>query len=284
MPVFAIGILLLSALLHTTWNLVIKQAKDKYVIMWWMVVVSGVIGLSMLLFTGLPPRQMWIFAPLSAFTEAAYFVILSYAYRDSDFSLVYPVARGAAPAFLAIWSYLFLHERPTSGGAVGLAMIIGGLIIIGASTFLSTRIEKLHFKGIAAALVISLLISIYTVIDGAAVQHGFAIPYVMTMFVLVPLPITPFVLREYGWTRLKEEWAHQSFRIPMIGALGVIAYMLAVIAYSIAPLNYSGTIREVSVVMGAFAGWQFLGEKLGGMRVIGAIIIFAGILMIAMFG
>ncbi len=284
MPVFAIGILLVSALLHTTWNLVIKQAKDKYIIMWWMVVVSGAIGFGTLLFTGLPPRQMWIFAPLSALTEAAYFVILSYAYRDSDFSLIYPVARGAAPAFLALWTYLFLRERPTGGGAIGLAMIIGGLVIIGASSFLQVRIEKLHFKGIAAALVISLLISIYTVIDGTAVKFGSALPYVMTMFVLVPLPITPFVLREYGWTRLKAEWTRQSFRIPLIGILGVTAYLLAVTAYSIAPLNYSGAIREVSVVMGAFAGWQFLGEKMGGMRVIGAVVIFAGILMIALFG
>jgi drug/metabolite transporter (DMT)-like permease len=36
--------------------------------------------------------------------------------------------------------------------------------------------------------------------------------------------------------------------------------------------------------MGAYAGWQFLGEKLGGRRVVGAIVIFAGILVVALFG
>jgi drug/metabolite transporter (DMT)-like permease len=51
-----------------------------------------------------------------------------------------------------------------------------------------------------------------------------------------------------------------------------------------APVSYSGAIRETSVVIGAFLGWQFLGEKMGGMRVVGAIIIFAGILMITIFG
>jgi drug/metabolite transporter (DMT)-like permease len=57
-----------------------------------------------------------------------------------------------------------------------------------------------------------------------------------------------------------------------------------VTAYSLAPLSYAGAVREVSVVFGAFAGWQFLGEKMGGMRLVGAAVIFAGILIIALYG
>ena len=66
--------------------------------------------------------------------------------------------------------------------------------------------------------------------------------------------------------------------------LGVVAYLLALFAYTIAPVSYSGAIREMSVMIGAFLGWQFLGEQMGGTRVAGAIIIFAGILTIALFG
>jgi uncharacterized membrane protein len=62
----------------------------------------------------------------------------------------------------------------------------------------------------------------------------------------------------------------------------VIAYLLALIAYSFAPLSYSGAIREVSVVIGAFLGWQFLEEPMGGTRVLGSMLIFAGILTIAL--
>jgi drug/metabolite transporter (DMT)-like permease len=43
-------------------------------------------------------------------------------------------------------------------------------------------------------------------------------------------------------------------------------------------------VREFSVVLGALAGWRFLGERMGGWRVLGAIVIFAGILVIAVFG
>lgn len=284
MPILAILLLLTGAILHTGWNLILKRSKDKYVASWWMVVSGGVVALVGLAFTGLPVREMWIFAFFSILTEAAYFVILSYAYRDNEFSLIYPVARGAAPAFLTVWSFLFLGEQPTSGGLLGLGLIIVGLLIIGGSALLGTIATHLHFRGVAVAMFIALLISIYSVIDGAAVKVGSATAYVMTMFALVPIPITPFIVRQYGWNHLWSELKNQGIRLPLMGILGVSAYLLAVLAYSMAPLSYSGAIREVSVVFGALAGWWFLNERMGAWRVLGAAVIFAGILVIAMFG
>lgn len=284
MPLPAILLLLLGAVLHTTWNLVIKQAHDKYMVTWWIVVIGGLASLLALPFTGLPPRELWGFAAASVLVEAVYFLALSSAYKDHDFSLVYPIARGAAPALLALWSFLFLGERPTRGGMLGLALIIGGLLVIGASTLMRQGIGGVHRKGVAIALVLSLLISIYTVIDGAAVKRGPALPYAFLIFTFVPLPLAPFVLRQYGWTRLRETWQAQRLRLLLAGVLGIAAYLCALAAYSIAPLNYSGAIREVSVVIGAFAGWKILGERLGSVRLLGAAVIFAGILVIAEMG
>jgi len=284
MPILALVLLLSGAVLHTTWNILLKQSRDKYVASWWMVVTGGIIALFTLLFTGLPVREMWKFAVFSILAEALYFVTLSYAYHDNEFSLIYPIARGAAPAFLALWSFLFLHEKLTAGGLIGLGLIVAGLIIIGISTLARTHVTRLHFRGIAVAVFLALLISVYSAIDGAAVKNGYATAYVMTMFTLVPLPITPFIIRQYGWPHLWQELKNQPIRLPLTGLLGVVAYLLAVMAYSIAPLSYSGAVREVSVVFGAIAGWWFLKEKMGGMRVLGAAVIFAGILVIAIFG
>lgn len=284
MPKLAILLLLSGAVLHTTWNLILKQSKDKYIASWWMVVISGMIALFTLLFTGLPVREMWKFAFFSILAEATYFITLSYAYHDNEFSLIYPIARGAAPGFLALWSFLFLNEKPTSGGLIGLGFIITGLLIIGISTLAGSRVTKIHFRGVAVAVFLALLISIYSAIDGAAVKHGHAIAYVMTMFTLVPLPTTPFIIRQYGFSYLWKELKDQGIRLPLMGFLGVAAYLLAVLAYSIAPLSYAGAVREVSVVFGALAGWWFLKEKMGGMRVLGAVVIFAGVLVIAFFG
>jgi len=72
--------------------------------------------------------------------------------------------------------------------------------------------------------------------------------------------------------------------VPLAGVLGVLAYLMAVFSYSIAPLSYAGSIREVSVVFGALAGWWFLKERLGAVRMLGAVIIFIGIVIIARFG
>src|ERR1051325_2893785 len=215
MPIAAILLLLISAVLHTSWNLLIKQAEDKYIVTWWMVTIGGIFAIFALFFTGLPPRQLWTFALVSMCVEATYFITLSYAYHDNDFSLIYPVARGTAPAFLALWSFLFLHEKLTKGGALGLAMIIGGLIIIGINTLMQSHVTQVHFKGVAVALFIALLISIYTTIDGTAVKDGFAMPYVMSMFTLVPLPIAPFIFREYKWPKVKDVLIKQPIRLPI---------------------------------------------------------------------
>lgn len=204
MSLFAISILLISAVLHTIWNLLIKQSEDKYIVTFWMVTFGGAFALVALFFTGLPPREMWIFAVISVCVEVAYFITLSYAYHDNDFSLIYPVARGAAPAFIALWSFLFLRESLNMGGIIGLAFIIGGLVIIGFNALTQAHVTHVHFKGVAVALFIALLISIYSTIDGSAVKNGYALPYVMAMFALVPFVISPFVFRQYGWARIRE--------------------------------------------------------------------------------
>jgi len=284
MSILAIALLLASAALHALWNLLLKQSPEKYIAMGWQVIISGILSVFALFFTGLPPRSMWLFALISMTLEAIYFVLLSFAYSDHDFSLVYPVARGTAPALVVIWSLLFLREIPSVGGFIGIATIICGLIIIGATSFFQPHEGKPQFKGIAIALSIALVISIYTLIDGFSVKHGPVLPYALSMFALVPVLTTPVIVRHYGWERFIGAWQKQPVRLVLVGVLGIIAYLFALFAYSMAPVNYSEAIREVSVVMGAFAGWQFLGEKMGKIRILGAAVIFAGIVLIAVFG
>jgi len=284
MPTPAIALLFLSASLHTLWNLLLKGTRNKFIASWWIVTIGAVMYLPGLFLIGMPPREIWHFALISAGLEAAYFLTLSLAYKNSDFSLVYPMARGTAPAFLLLWSLLFLHEKLTGLGLLGLLMIIGGLILSGASSLIQNRKNIPNIKGIAAALGTALFISMYTFVDGSAVKRGPALAYGILMFTLVPIWLTPIVLRKYGWSQVVGEWKNQPVRFLMIGFLGVASYLIALYAYSFAPISYSGAIREVSVVLGALAGWYFLGEKMGPVRVIGALIIFSGILVIALLG
>ncbi len=284
MPVLAIALLFASAAMHALWNFLLKSAEEKYVAMGWQVILSGLLALGLLFYSGLPPQDMWLFAIASMLLEAVYFILLCIAYSDHDFSLVYPIARGAAPALLVLWSALFLREELTIGGYIGLAMITGGIVLNGATALLKNRGDKPHLKGILTALSVALVISIYTFLDGTAVKNGPALPYGLSMFVMVPLVTTPYLTRRYGWDAFARVWKKNRGYLLLGGVLGLVAYMLALFAYTFAPLSYSGAIREVSAVIGAFLGWQFLKEKMGGIRVVGAAIVFAGVMVIAIFG
>jgi len=284
MPIFAIILLFFSASMHALWNFLLKSSDQKYIAMGWQVILSGLFSTVLIFFTGLPPRSMWFFAVLSMILEAVYFILLCIAYSDHDFSLVYPIARGSAPALLVLWSAIFLHEKLTSGGYIGLAMITGGMIVIGATTLIQGNGEKPHLRGILTALSVALIISIYTFIDGTAVKHGPAMPYGLSMFVMVPFVTTPYLARRYGVNQFVEVWKKNRGYLLLGGVLGLVAYMLALFAYTFAPLSYSGAIREVSAVIGAFLGWRFLKEELGGVRVVGSAIVFAGVMVIAIFG
>ena len=285
MPILALVLLFFSASMHALWNFLLKSAEEKYVAMGWQTILSGILALVVMVFySGLPPRDMWLFAIISMLLEAIYFILLCIAYSDHDFSLVYPIARGAAPALLVVWTAIFLQEQLTTAGYIGLAMITIGMMVIGATTLLQSKGEKVHLKGIFTALTVALVISMYTFIDGFAVKSGPALPYGLSMFVMVPFVTTPYIAYHYGVTSFSRVWKQNRNYLLLGGVLGLIAYMLALFAYTFAPLSYSGAIREVSAVIGAFLGWRFLKEQMGGVRVVGSAIVFVGVMIIAIFG
>ena len=284
MSILALALLLSSAVLHALWNLLLKRSERKYIAMGWQIILSGLFALPALVITGLPPPSLWPWALLSAVLETVYFVLLTFAYTGDDFSLVYPVARGAAPALVVAWAALFLHEVPSPGGLAGIALIVCGLAVIGATGLFPDGGGRPQFRGLGRALSVALIISIYTVVDGFAVKRGPALPYGLSFFVLMPVMSTPFLVHHYGWPRLREGFRAQRGPLILVGFLGLIAYLFALLAYSIAPVNYSEAVREVSVVLGAFAGWRFLGEQMGRVRIAGALAIFAGIVLIAVLG
>ncbi len=284
MPILAISLLIGSAFLHAAWNLLLKQTAEKYIAIWWSTLLASAIFLPFLVFTGLPAREVWLLLFASVLVEAGYYIVLTTAYREADFSLVYPLARGTSPALIATWSVLFLSEKLTVGGMFGLGIIIFGLLIVGGANLFNRSGEKPQLRGIFLALTLALLISIYSVIDGLAMKHTAAFPYAVLIFLGPPILTSPLMFRLFGWDLLKKQLTVNGFRLVAIGLLIVFAYMLVLLVFTIAPVSYSGAVREFSVVLGALAGWRFLGEKLGGLRAIGSIVIFVGILVIAMFG
>ena len=283
MPLAALALLFGSALLHAFWNLLLKRSSERLIATWWALLLGSTLLLPTLSWMGLPARAAWGLLALAVVAEAAYYLILAAAYRKADFSLVYPIGRGSAPVLILLWSILFLGERPSWGGAVGVAVLVLGLLLVGWPARGRGGVRP-HLRGVLLALALALIVSVYSVLSGTAVKRTPAFPYAVVMFFLTPLLLAPYMLRRHGWSRLRAELAARTPQLLGLGLLIILAYLLALWAYARAPVGYTGAVREVSVVLAAFAGWRFLGEDLGARRVAGAAVIFAGILLIALLG
>jgi len=285
MQLTALGLLLAAAMMHTTWNLLVKRAKEKQVFIWCSLIAGIIIFSPLLLTSPISLISIWPFLISSAFVEAIYYITLIRAYENGDFSLVYPMARGAAPAFLLVWATFFLGERPRIFGIVGILLLVFGLIVVGGKAWWTLRkASGLSKSALTLALGVACCISIYTAIDGAAVHQVSPLPYTVLVIALPTVFITPVVVKRYGTDAILEEWRVNWIRIVLVGLFTLLAYILALKAYSITRVSYAGSVREISVVFAAFVGWRWLGENFGVIRLVGSIFIFVGILVIAFIG
>lgn len=284
MPLTAIALILVAAVMHAAWNLILKQVGEKQIVTWWALVVGTLVNLPLLFKSGVP-AAVWPYAVMSAAVEAAYFLLLIRAYENGDFSEVYPLARGAAPAFLAVWAMLFLGERPVALGVAGLALLLAGLLVVGASRlFAGGRAIRFNAALLATVLAVALCISVYSAIDAGAVRLMAPAAYNVLVLGLTGLFIAPFVALRFGIGAILREGRANVIRILATGVLLLLAYRLVLEAYSMARASYVGALREISVVIAAFAGWRLLDERLGAVRIAGAVLIFCGILIVAVAG
>jgi drug/metabolite transporter (DMT)-like permease len=281
MNFLSITLILIAAVLHVGWNILLKQAREKHVATWWALTVVAVVFIGILLAGFNFTPQVWMLIVVSGAVEAGYFVTLASAYRRSDFSMIYPLGRGAAPVFLAIWAALFLRETFAPLGLIGLIVLIGGLLIVGSSAWRADA-ERPSPASVGLAILVALFISIYTAIDGYAVRQTDAIAYTFAIYAMTAVWIAPFWIKHYGLRALADEWRADWKRIIAIGTLSVSAYLLVTFVYATATLTYAGALREISVVFGALAGSIFFGEPFGKRRTIGSAVIFIGILLIAL--
>ncbi len=301
MHALALCLLLTAACLHIAWNLLLKNAAARDVVTWWALVAGSVLFLPVLLAAAPLPPSVWRLAMASAAVEAVYYILLAYAYGQADFSQVYPLARGTAPVLLAVWSALLLREYPSPWGAAGIAGIVLGLVVIGISAdprptargessaggvpfTPGHRPGVSRGSGILAALGVALCTSVYSLIDGVAVRRGSPAAYTVAVLGLTAVLVAPLELTRHGPAALLAEGRRQWPRAVAAGALMILGYMCVLRAYTIERLAYAGAVREVSVVLAALVGWQWLGESFGPHRVAGASAVFLGILVLALFG
>lgn len=285
MSLFAIVLLLFSASLHALWNLLLKRSLSKQAFIWWALWCSWLIAAPILFMKGLAfPTVVWLCLAGSITAETLYFLSLCRAYEIGDLSLVYPLARGSAPLFIALWASLFLGERPTGTGWLGIGLIVIGVYCV-SITSASDLTRPLHlFSGRVARLALfnGLVISTYSLIDKVGMRYAHPLVYIDLLFGGVAVTLTPYMLRTIGPDVIRAEWRANWRTIIGAAICSMGAYVLILYLLTFTNVSYVGAARSVSVVLGVLLGWLHLREGFGPMRTVAAILIFSGIACLAL--
>jgi drug/metabolite transporter (DMT)-like permease len=278
-----VGLALLSAVIHGTWNVMVKVSGDpmanfqRATVAAWLVITVPVAAAWLAL--GRPgfafTPMAWCF--LSATLETAYLWLLATAYRRGDVSVVYPIARGTAPLLAVVAGLFLIGERLTPVQMAGVGFLLLG--IVGVS------FAQAKGRATLPALLTGVAIASYSAVDRIAVRQVDPWLYGWLLVMLVTAELTATV-----WIagRLKPAWKVRPSgvtgfqRAALIGLFMWGGYFIVLWALTFAPLALIAPVREVSIIGVAVWGVWKLHERQGAtMKLSGAAAALLGIVLLA---
>jgi len=284
MSSFALLLVLTAAVVHATWNFLLKRSGGGTVFVWWFATLSALIyaPLALGLVWYLKPTFHWQHYALMAASAAlhtVYFMALDRGYRSGDLSLVYPIARGSGPLITVLCAVLWLGETPSP------IAITGALLIGAGAVILTGGFEHLRASGSLPALGFALLtgcmIAGYTLVDNVAVSALLIPPLVQDWAsnlgrVALMMPMAAARKQELmpTWRRAKKE-------IIAVAILCPLSYILVLSAMVFTPVSYIAPAREISILVAALMGTQLLSEGHTMRRLGAAAAMVAGIVCLA---
>jgi drug/metabolite transporter (DMT)-like permease len=270
MPLVVFAVVISAALLHASWNAIVKSAGDKFLTT--IMVTAAAAGLSAALipFLTTPAPASWPYVAASALFQITYFLLIARTYQIADMSQAYPLMRGTAPLIVALVSVGQMGDTLSPTAWTGVIGICLGILSIALGNKLKDR------KGIYLALLNALVIAGYTLIDGVGVRRsGAPAAYTLWVFLLTGLPLTLWALtvkRSEFVSYFSRRW-----RPGIAGGIGTTAsYGLALWAMTVAPVAVVAALRETSILFGTVIAGLVLREHIGSRRVIAACIIACG--------
>lgn len=282
----ALILVVAGAALHALWNLFAKKASGGLPFVWLFGLVSLAVSLpfgwsSWNANTQQLTLQAWAAIAASALVHVVYSLVLQKGYRASDFSIVYPLARGTGPLFAVIGAIVVLGEAPSVLGWLGILAILLGILLISGTTRAVFFPAPAARAGMLWGTLTGISIAAYTVIDGCAIKAlGIApVLYYFLGLVLRTILLAPQAL--INLQALRAQWRLNSRYIVAVGILSPLAYTLVLFAMTMAPLSYVAPLRELSMLLGVLLGARLLREAFSPSRVIGTVCMVAGVVMLA---
>lgn len=289
MSASALALVLTGAICHALWNIMAKKASGGLAFVWLFGLVSVVAAAPFAAWVYWNrPQQfdglMWLAALGSGLVHVLYSLVLQQGYRSSDFSVVYPVARGTGPMLSVLAAVALLNERPSALGWLGVAAVLAGIFVSAGATEIllgDKRLQQRHL-GVLWGLLTGMFIAGYTVIDGWAIKSLGMAPLLFYGVGLLfrTVLLTPFALRQPDV--LRSQWQTQRRAILVVGLLSPAAYTLVLFAVQLAPLSYVAPVREISMLIGTLFGAKLLKESVKPSQVVGAALMLGGVAALAL--
>lgn len=284
MTPLVILLILVGALAHATWNLVAKRSALSGPAFVWLSAIGTAVVLApvaVVLVVLEPPSwsDLALACAASAVLHVAYFLALQAGYRAGDVGVVYPLARGTGPLLSVVFAIVLFGERPGPLGLAGAAAVIAGVVVIGLSGGRAHR--GAARAGVLWGLVIGVVIAAYTLWDAHAVTALAVSPILLNAgtSALQAAFMTPIIVRRPGAARavLRQHWRG----VLAVAVLSPLSYILILFAVQLAPVSLVAPAREVSVVFVALAGWLLFREPHPVPRLSGAVVVVAGVALLA---
>lgn len=273
-----IAAVLFGALLHASWNALVKSSSDKALDTAVIHLLGSLVALPFALIVGWPRAESWPFILSSVVIHIGYYIALTGAYKHGDLGLTYPLMRGTAPLLVALSAAATVGETLSPLAWAGVLGVSCGVLALGFSRHALDSPRAVGF-----ALSNAVVIAIYTVVDALGARaSGNALQYVLTLFMLDGWPFALLVFARRGGAAV---WPYARVRWP-VAALGAAAslgsYGIALWAMTRAPVATVAALRETSVLFAALLGSWFLKEAFNLRRVAGTAAIVAGVMALRM--
>jgi drug/metabolite transporter (DMT)-like permease len=269
---------LVGAACHAGWNILIKLKIEPLAATTLVAMAGGLVALALLPVTGLPARESWPWLLLSILTHLFYFIGLIESYRSGDLAQVYPLARGSAPLMTAISSALLLGEQLAPGAWIGIAVLAAGVLLLSARG--GRDLARIDRVSVGFAMFTAVTICVYSLVDGIGGRaSGNPLGYTLVLFAGDGI-----VMALYAWARGSRRIFAEALPYWKLGlaggALQLISYGIAIWAMTKAPIALVAALRESSVLFGALLAVLILKEPLRTARMVSALMIVAGMVLI----
>jgi drug/metabolite transporter (DMT)-like permease len=261
MEVAYVAAALLSAVLHAGWNAAVKVSARPTEVMATQMLISAMIVLPGLLWTGLPIRASWIWLADSTLMNIVTIAALLRAYELGGFGVVYPVARAVSVLLVVPLASQLAGDRLSFAALAGIGLIAVALALL---AFGAGRDRTFSTGALALTLLAGLTTAGYVMCDAHGVRLSGS-PWAYGFAVSVTNAAAMCWRQRHVGTPIHLLRSHWAIAAPTALA-SVVSYLLILWVWTHAPIAPASALRDTSAVFAILIAVTWLKEPFTPLR------------------